>query len=323
MRKLLIGAAAVLSASIPALLPSSASAQLVGIGTSPQGTLTYQIGAAVSKVMQDVGKIPSRIQPQSGTSTIIPLLNSGEIDISFANTAEVYDAFHGVGTFPKQPNPKLRMMAVIFPIRAGLFVRANSDIKSIKDMKGKRIVYGLASQEIVRKTVDAMLATGGLSIKDLSPVLAPNVVRGADDLAAGRVDIAVFAIGAPKVAEVDASVGGVRFIPLDNSPTALAALKKEFPTGYIAQIKPAPNLVGVREPMYTMFYDYAAIAGADMPAARVKAITQIIAENQAALAQGQPLFRQMQTARLFNNFGVPFHSGSVAYYKEKGIAETK
>jgi hypothetical protein len=149
------------------------------------------------------------------------------------------------------------------------------------------------------------------------------VVRGADDLAAGRVDIAVFAIGAPKVAEVDAAVGGVRFIPLDNSPTALAALKKEFPTGYIAQIKPAPNLAGVREPMFTMFYDYAAIAGADVPAARIKAITQIIAENQAALAQGQPLFRQMQTARLFNNFGVPFHPGSVAYYKEKAIAETK
>lgn len=328
MRKLLVGATALLSACMSISLMSislatSASAQLVGIGTSPQGTLTYQIGAAVSKVMQDVGKIPSRIQPQSGTSTIIPLLNSGEIDISFANTAEVYDAFHGVGTFPKQPNPKLRMMAVIFPIRAGLFVRANSDIKSIKDMKGKRIVYGLASQEIVRKTVDAMLATGGLSIKDLTPVLAPNVVRGADDLAAGRVDIAVFAIGAPKVAEVDASVGGVRFIPLDNSPTAQAALKKEFPTGYIAEIKPAPNLAGVREPMFTMFYDYAAIAGADFPAARVKAITQIIAENQAALAQGQPLFRQMQTARLFNNFGVPFHPGAVAYYKEKGIAETK
>ena len=319
MKKLIFGATLAFSAS----LISSASAQLVGIGTSPQGTLTYQIGASVAKVMQDVGKIASRVQPQSGTSTVIPLLNSGEIDISFANTAEVYDAFHGVGTFPKQPNPKLRMMSVIFPIRAGLFVRANSDIKSIKDMKGKRIVYGLTSQEIVRKTIDAMLATGGLTIKDLTPVLAPNVVRGADDLAAGRVDIAVFAIGAPKVAEVDAAVGGVRFIPLENNPTTLAALKKEFPTGYIAMLKPAPNIAGVKEPMFTMHYDYAAIAGEHVPAARVKAITGIIAENQAALATGQPLFRQMVRERLFNNFNVPYHPGSIDYYKEKGIAESK
>ena len=67
----------------------------------------------------------------------------------------------------------------------------------------------------------------------------------------------------------------------------------------------------------------AAIAGADVPAARIKSITQIIAENKDALAKGQPLFRQMETDRLFNNFGVPYHPGSVAYYKEKGIAETK
>ena len=318
MNKLIFAAALVVSTGVA----SAASAQLIGLGTSPQGSLTYQIGASVSKVMQDVGKMQSRIQPQSGTSTLIPLVNSGELDVAFANTAEVYDAFHGVGTFDKQPNPKLRMMAVIFPIKAGLFVRANSDIKSIKDMKGKRITYGLTSQEIVRKTIDAMLATGGLTIKDLTPVLVPNVVSGADNLAAGRVDISVFAIGAPKVAEVDAAVG-VRFIPLDNSSQALAGLKKEFPTGYIERIQPAPNLAGVKEPMYTMLYDYAVFAGADVPADRVKKITALIAENKDALAQGQPLFREMTTERLYNNFDVPFHPGAIAYFSEKGIKETK
>ena len=318
MNKLIFAAALVVSTGVA----SAASAQLIGLGTSPQGSLTYQIGASVSKVMQDVGKMQSRIQPQSGTSTLIPLVNSGELDVAFANTAEVYDAFHGVGTFDKQPNPKLRMMAVIFPIKAGLFVRANSDIKSIKDMKGKRITYGLTSQEIVRKTIDAMLATGGLTIKDLTPVLVPNVVSGADNLAAGRVDISVFAIGAPKVAEVDAAVG-VRFIPLDNSPQALAGLKKEFPTGYIERIQPAPNLAGVKEPMYTMLYDYAVFAGADVPADQVKKITALIAENKDALAQGQPLFKEMSTERLYNNFDVPFHPGAIAYFSEKGIKETK
>jgi len=318
VNKLIFAAALVVSTGVA----SAASAQLIGLGTSPQGSLTYQIGASVSKVMQDVGKMQSRIQPQSGTSTLIPLVNSGELDVAFANTAEVYDAFRGVGTFDKQPNPKLRMMAVIFPIKAGLFVRANSDIKSIKDMKGKRITYGLTSQEIVRKTIDAMLATGGLTIKDLTPVLVPNVVSGADNLAAGRVDISVFAIGAPKVAEVDAAVG-VRFIPLDNSPQALAGLKKEFPTGYIERIQPAPNLAGVKEPMYTMLYDYAVFAGADVPADQVKKITALIAENKDALAQGQPLFKEMSTERLYNNFDVPFHPGAIAYFSEKGIKETK
>src|SRR5438067_5358114 len=107
-------------------LVSAAAAQPLGLGTSPQSTLTYSIGAAVAKVLADAGHIQSRVQPQSGTGTMIPLVNSGEIDIGFCNTLELYDAFHGVGTFDKRPNPKLRTLAVIFPIKVGLFVRNDS-----------------------------------------------------------------------------------------------------------------------------------------------------------------------------------------------------
>ena len=95
-----------------------------------------------------------------------------------------------------------------------------------------------------------MLATGGLKPSDLKTVLVPNVVRGVDELIAGRVDVTVFAIGGAKVSEADAAIsGGIRFIPLDNTPAALAAMKQEFPTGYLDTIKPAPNLAGVKEPM--------------------------------------------------------------------------
>jgi TRAP transporter TAXI family solute receptor len=299
------------------LFAGSAMAQPIGMGTSPQGTLTYGLAASLSKVLGE-NKIQSRIQPQSGTSTMIPLVNSGEIDIGFANAAELYDAFHGVVTFDKRPNPKLRAVGVIFPLKAGLFVRANSDIKTIKDMKGKSISYGLTSQENVRKTVDAMLATGGLSIKDLKPVMVPNVIRGVDELVSGRVDITVFAIGGAKVSEADAAVG-IRFIPLEDSPQSLAALKKEFPTGYLAKVEPAPQLAGVKEPMTALYYDYTVFANADLPNARVKQITQLIAENKAALAAGRPSFRDLEPTRMYTDTGVPFHPGAIEYYKEKGI----
>ena len=317
MKKLLF--AAVLAASTGIAGP--ASAQLLGLGTSPQGTLTYGLGAAVAKVLQD-NSIQSRVQPQSGTATMIPLVNSGEIDVGFANAAELYDSFHGVGTFDKRPNPKLRAVAVIFPLRAGLLVRANSDIKSIKDMKGKTTAYGLTAQEIVRKTIDAMLATGGLTPNDLKTVMVPGVIQGVDNLVAGRVDITVFAIGGAKVAEADASVG-IRFIPLEDSPASLAALKKEFPTGYLGKISPAPNLAGIKEPMTVMLYDYTVFANADVPADRIKTLTRLIAENKATLEQGQSSFRELDPARMYSDVKVPYHPGAIAYYNEKGIKEAK
>jgi TRAP transporter TAXI family solute receptor len=303
---------------------SSLAAQPIGLGTSPQGTLTFGLGASLSKVLQEKGNIQSRVQPQSGTSTMIPLVNSGEIDFGFANAAELYDSFHGVETFDKRKQPNLRTVGIIFPLKAGLLVRADSDIKTVKDLKGKTMAYGLTSQAIVRKTIDAMLATAGLKPSDLKTVLVPNVIRGVDELVAGRVDVTVFAIGSAKVTEADAAIsGGVRFLPLENTPAALAALKKEFPTGYLDTVQPAKNIAGVKQAQTAMFYDYTIFTNADVKADRVKTITKLIAENKDMLAQGQPNFRGLDVKRMYKNIGVPFHEGAVVYYKERGIAETK
>ena len=46
---------------------SAANAQPVGLGTSPQGTLTYAVGAAVAKTLTEAGHIQARVQPSSGT----------------------------------------------------------------------------------------------------------------------------------------------------------------------------------------------------------------------------------------------------------------
>ena len=48
-------------------LAATSQAQPLGLGTSPQGTATYAIGAAVAKVLTEKGNIQTRVQPSSGT----------------------------------------------------------------------------------------------------------------------------------------------------------------------------------------------------------------------------------------------------------------
>ncbi|HEX2724298.1 MAG TPA: TAXI family TRAP transporter solute-binding subunit [Beijerinckiaceae bacterium] len=302
--------------------PHLAVAQPLGLGTSPQATLTYAIGAAVSKVLAEKASMQSRVQPSSGTGAMIPLVNSGEIDVGFCNTQELYDAFHGVGTFDKRPNPKLRAVGVLFPIRVGLFVRNDSPIRSVKDLKGRTITYGYTSQEIIRTTIDAMLATAGLSINDMRPVLVPNLIRGVDELISGRADVSTFAIGTAKVAEADAAVG-IRYLPLDDAAASVSAMQKWFPVAYMGKVEPAPHLPGVREPIMTMHYDYTVFANADLPVERVKTITRVIAENKETLSQSLPAFRDMNPGRLYNKIKVPFHDGALAYFRDKGIEESQ
>ena len=71
----------------------------------------------------------------------------------------------------------------------------------------------------------AMLATAGLTEKDIKPVLVPNVVRSADDFISGAADMFYFAFGAPKVREVNATVGGTRDLEIDETPGMPAARK--------------------------------------------------------------------------------------------------
>jgi TRAP transporter TAXI family solute receptor len=300
---------------------SPAKAQPLGIGTSPQGTMVYTLGAAVSKALAESANIQSRVQPSAGTGAMVPLVNSGEIDIGFCNAREFYDSYHGVGSSDKRPNKNLRAVAVLFPLTVGLIVRNDSPIKSVKDLKGKSISYGYQSQEVIRILVDGMLANAGLTIDDMKPVLVPNLIRGMDELIAGRVEVSFFALGQAKVAEADASVG-IRFLPMDDSPAAVDAMLKVVQVGYVDKIAPAPNLPGVKEPIPVAHYDYIAFANKDVPAERIKTLTKVIAEQKNALSQSLALFRRFNPERMYSSkLQVPYHDGAIAYFREKGIKE--
>lgn len=318
-RSFLVAAIAVLST----IIAGAASAQPLGIGTNPQGTMVYTLGAALSKALADSANMQSRVQPSSGTGTMVPLVNSGEIDIGFCNAREFYDSFHGVGSSDKRPNPNLRTIAVLFPLTVGLIVRNDSPIKSVKDLKGRSISYGYASQEVIKILLDGLLANAGLTAADMKPVMVPNLVRGIDELMAGRVEVSFFALGQAKISEADASIpGGVRFLPVDTSPAAVDAMLNVVKVGYVATVQPAPHLPGVREPIPVAHYDYVAFANKDVPAERIKTITRVLVEQRDAMANTLPLMRQLKPERMWSKkVSVPYHEGAIAYYREKGITE--
>src|SRR3546814_10336370 len=138
----------------------------------------------------------------------------------------------------------LLFASVLFPFRVGLFVKKDSPAKTIANRKGLRVTYGYSSQATIETVIDGLLANGGLKRDDVRRVLVPNVVRGAYYFASAKVDSAFFAIGGGKVSEVDAAVGGIRFIPLSDQLEAIARMTKAVPGSYITMVQPRNGKIG-------------------------------------------------------------------------------
>jgi uncharacterized protein len=306
--------------AVLALATGSVQAQALGFGSAPQGSIGYNMSSAIAKVMADTG-MQSRVQPYSGSSAVLPLVNNGELDLAVCNVLEIEEATKGEGPYNGRKQANLRVLAVIFPLLSSIFVRQDSPIKSLADLKGKRIPAGFSAQVTLDRIIDAVLANGGLERKDIVPVLVPNVIRGADDFVENKIDGGFFALGAAKVLEVHKSTGGIRYLPLSDDPQAVARMKKHMAYAYVTEVKPGPAFAGVDGPTKLMAYDYLVAVGSHVKDDMVYKIAKAMFENKPKLIESLGAFRGFNPELMNRAMPAAFHPGSMKFYKEKGIAK--
>jgi TRAP transporter TAXI family solute receptor len=306
-----------------ALIASGVHAQVLGFGSAPQGSIGYNMSAAIAKTMAEAANIQSRVQPYSGSSAVLPLVSSGELDLAVCNVMEIEEATKGEGPYAGRKQANLRVLGVIFPLYSSVFVRKDSPIKTLAELKGKRLPYGFSAQVTLERIVDAIIATGGLARSDIVPVLVPNVIRGADDFIEGKIDGGFFAIGAGKVAEVNKAVGGIRYLPVPDDPKSLAAMRKFMPQAYVIEVKPSPAFVGLDGPTKLMAYDYLVAVGSHVKDETVYAIAKAMHENKPKLVESFRPFGNFNPDNMCKTMPASFHPGSEKYCKEKGVGAKK
>jgi hypothetical protein len=307
-----------------ALAAGTASAQQVAIGTSNPGSIYHSSGSVIAKLLNEKAAVRATIQPYASPNVFIPGVNAGQMQLGLANIAEIAWAIEGKEHFDGRPHKELRAVAVMYPLRSAIFVRKDSPIKSLADLKGRSALDGFTSQKIILPLLDAMYATVGMKRGDMRPVQVPTVVAGADVFASGKADMFFFAIGAAKPKEVDASVGGIRMLTLPNTPQAAAAIKEHFPPGYLRLEKPSPVNVGVTEPAYSLAYDALVFAGTKTPDEVAYHTAKVMHDNAKEMGEAFGPFRLFDPAAMAKSFdGVAYHPGAIKYYREIGIWKGK
>ena len=306
-----------LAAGIVALAPSggTAAAQTYGIATMQPGTLSHTSASAIAKVLKEKGGMNVLVQPTAGETALIPLVNRGESELGIANINETIEAWEGAGAGGKQSD--LRLIGSIHALRGTFWVRKDSPMQTIADLKGKKVTLGYSAMRTIDKLARAILATGGLTEKDVNPVLVPNVVRGADDFASGASDMLFFAFGAPKVREVDATVGGIR--ALEISESGMPAARKIFPYGYLTLANPGPFFVGVLKPMNVYAWDNMLFTNAKVKDEVVYKMIDTLVNNKDDLVAIQPALREFSAAGLYKKYDIPYHPAALKYFTDHKI----
>jgi uncharacterized protein len=292
----------------------SAAAQNVGVVTTPPGTLNHTIGTAVTKVLKEKANINALIQPTAGESVLTWLVGRGEAQLGVANILEVHNAAAGERGTATQPD--LRLIGPIHALRVAFWVRKDAPMKSVADLKGKKVTLGYAKMPAIDTVVQSILATGSLTVKDVKPVQVANVIRGADDFTSGASDILFFAFGAPKVRQVDATIG-IRALEIPES--GMPAARKIFPYAYLSPAQPGSFFTGIDKPMGVYTYDNMLFTNAKVADDVVYKIIETLEANKSELIAVQPALREFSAASLYKDYKIPYHPGALKYFKDKGI----
>jgi uncharacterized protein len=292
-----------------ALSAGVASAQTYGFATMQPGTLNHTSASAVAKVLKEKAGLNVVVQPTAGESVLIPLVARGEAEFGIANIFEVEAA--------KAGNPDLRLIGSLHALRGAFWVRKDTAMKTMADLKGKKVGMGYSAMRTIDPMIKAILATGGLTEKDVVPVLIPNVIRGADDFTSGAADMFFFAFGAPKVREVDATVGGIRALEIPES--GMAAAKKLLPEGYLSPAVPNGFFIGVDHPMGVYTWDNMIFTNAKVSDDAVYKLIDTLEKNKADMVSIQPALREFSAAALYKDYGITYHPGALKYFKEHNI----
>ncbi|MDA0654390.1 MAG: C4-dicarboxylate ABC transporter substrate-binding protein, partial [Proteobacteria bacterium] len=136
----------------------------------------------------------------------------------------------------------------------------------------------------------------------------------------GKADAFFFALGAAKVREADASVGGIRALSIEDTTGEIAIAAKHFPPAYLRVETPSKANVGVIAPINVITYDAVVVASTKTPDDVVYRLVKAMHDNKADMAAVFPVFNLFSPDRMASDLGpIQWHPGTVKYLTEQGM----
>ncbi|KIN65837.1 TRAP transporter solute receptor, TAXI family protein [Sulfitobacter noctilucae] len=303
---------------------SAATAQekFITIGTGGQTGVYFVVGQSICRLVNR-GSAEHNLKctaPSTGGSIAnINAIKAGDMDMGVAQSDWQFHAYNGSSQFEGDKFDKLRAVFSVHGEPFNVIARKDSGIKSLDDLKGKRVNIGNPGSG-QRATMEVVMDAKGWTLDDFALASELKPAEQAAALGDNKVDAIIYTVGHPNgsiqeaVSTIDAelvNVGGPEIEKLiaDNPYYAAASI----PGGMYKGTDETVNTFGVKATFVT---------SADVDEDTIYQVVKAVFDNFDRFKRLHPAFENLTEEEMISGgLSAPLHAGAAKYYKERGWME--
>lgn len=291
-----------------------ASKKFINIATGGTAGTYYPLGGAIAEILnKTIPGMNASAQSTGATVANINMLKEGSVDMALVQNDIIYYAANGLEMFKDKKIDSIKAIATLYPETVQLVTLDKTGLKSIADLKGKRVAVGAAGSG-AEANARQILEAYGITYDDIK-VQYLSFGEAASALKDGNVDAAFVTAGYPTAAIQDiASQNKVNLLPVDADKAD--ALMKKYPF-YTKTTIPANTYAGLE-------VDTPAIAVMAMLVVNDKVdeklgydITKAIFSNLERLQASHAVGKMISKEAAIKGLPIKLNAGAEKYFSEK------
>ncbi|MBC7433284.1 MAG: TAXI family TRAP transporter solute-binding subunit [Rubritepida sp.] len=307
----------------PLAAPAFAQTNQMAIATGTTGGVYYPLGGALANYLtRGIPGMSATAEVTAGSTANFQLLGAGRAQLVFGQVDAAVDSVRGAGQFRGRVVPT-RAIAVLYTNRMQAVTTADRNIRTMEDLRGKRISTG-APQSATELFATRLIEAAGLNLASdfrgrerLSPAESTAAIRD------GKIDAYFFVSGVPTSAITDlAATPGTTLSLIDHDQYLDRIVAAHGPV-YFAEVIPAGTYPGQTAPNKQLSVANILAMREDAPAPLVSQVLEVLWQNREDWARVHAEARNFNLqAQKTASAGVPWHPAAEAFWTARGAQLT-
>jgi len=312
----LLAAALGMGAALVASTVAAQSTQFINVLTGGQSGVYYHVGVALSQIYaKDIPNVRSTAQVTRASAENLNLLQSGRGEVAFTLADALSDAWKGNEEAGfKQKLDRLRGISGLYNNYIQIVANADSGIRTLADLKGKRVSVG-AARSGTELNAREILKAAGLSYSDLGKVEYLPFGESVELMKNRQLDATLQSAGLG-VASIRDLATAIKIVVIPVPPEVVA---KVGDPAYQPAVIPANTYTGQTTDIPTAAIPNFLVTHSGVPEDLVYRMTKAMYDNLDTLYAAHNAARAIKRDNALKGMPVPLHPGAERYYREVGL----